>query len=177
MGGFFLVLEGPEGAGKSTLAATLTARARSTGSTVLAVRNRVGRRRPRRPCVVLDHSHAAGPEAELLLMLAARADLVRKVIRPALEAGSLVIADRFDLSTQAYQVAGAACRLTWSLRQTGLPPGAGRPHPGARRDAGGRTREAGQAGRRATGWKQREPTFTPAWPLRIWRRPDRVCNI
>jgi dTMP kinase len=40
------------------------------------------------------------------LMLAARADLVRRVIRPSLQAGSLVIADRFDLSTTAYQVAG-----------------------------------------------------------------------
>ena len=107
MGGFFLVLEGPEGAGKSTLAATLTARARSTGSTVVAVREPGGTTAAEAArAIVLDHSHAVGPEAELLLMLAARADLVRKVIRPALDAGSLVIADRFDLSTQAYQVAG-----------------------------------------------------------------------
>ena len=107
MGGFFLVLEGPEGAGKSTLAATLTARARSTGSTVVAVREPGGTAAAEAArAIVLDHSHATGPEAELLLMLAARADLVRKVIRPALQAGSLVIADRFDLSTRAYQVAG-----------------------------------------------------------------------
>ena len=107
MRGFFLVLEGPEGAGKSTLAATLTARARGTGATVVAVREPGGTTAAEAArAIVLDHSHAAGPEAELLLMLAARADLVRKVIRPALEAGSLVIADRFDLSTQAYQVAG-----------------------------------------------------------------------
>ncbi len=46
-------------------------------------------------------------------MLAARADLVRRVIRPALDAGSLVIADRFDLSTTAYQVAAAGCRRIW----------------------------------------------------------------
>ena len=108
MRGFFLVLEGPEGAGKSTLAATLAARATGTGAAVVAVRepggthgrrggprHRAGSRRMR-----------VGPEAELLLMLAARADLVRRVIGPALEAGSLVIADRFDLSTEAYQVAG-----------------------------------------------------------------------
>jgi dTMP kinase len=107
MQGFFLVLEGPEGAGKSTLAATLTARARSTGCTVVAVREPGGTTAAEAArAIVLDHSHATGPEAELLLMLAARADLVRKVIRPALEAGSLVVADRFDLSTQAYQVAG-----------------------------------------------------------------------
>ena len=107
MRGFFLVLEGPEGAGKSTLAAALAARARSTGSSVVAVRE-PGATTPAEAAraIVLDHSHATGPEPALLLMLAARADLVRKVIRPALEAGSLVIADRFDLSTRAYQVAG-----------------------------------------------------------------------
>src|SRR2546422_6244305 len=46
------------------------------------------------------------PVAELFLFLAARADLVQRVIRPALEAGQVVVADRFDLSTVAYQVAG-----------------------------------------------------------------------
>jgi dTMP kinase len=46
------------------------------------------------------------PAAELFLMLAARADLVERVIRPALNAGRVVLADRFDLSTIAYQVAG-----------------------------------------------------------------------
>jgi dTMP kinase len=70
--------------------------------------------------IVLDHSHAVGPEAELLLMLAARADLVRKVIRPALEAGSLVIADRFDPRPRPTG-GGAGLRLTWPPR-TGSPP-------------------------------------------------------
>jgi dTMP kinase len=46
------------------------------------------------------------PAAELFLFLAARADVVDKVIRPALAAGQVVLADRFDLSTMAYQVAG-----------------------------------------------------------------------
>jgi dTMP kinase len=45
-----------------------------------------------------------GPASELLLMLAARAALVRDVLRPALDEGKLVIADRFSLSTLAYQV-------------------------------------------------------------------------
>ena len=44
-----------------------------------------------------------GPVSELLLMLAARAAVVRDVVRPALEGGKLVIADRFSLSTLAYQ--------------------------------------------------------------------------
>jgi len=107
MRGFFLVLEGPEGAGKSTLAATLAARAKGTGAAVVAVREPGGTTAAEAArAIVLDHGHGVGPEAELLLMLAARADLVRRVIVPALEAGSLVIADRFDLSTRAYQVAG-----------------------------------------------------------------------
>src|SRR5438477_11319795 len=46
------------------------------------------------------------PEAELFLYLVARADLIAKVIRPALSAGRIVIADRYELSTRAYQVAG-----------------------------------------------------------------------
>jgi len=107
MRGFFLVLEGPEGAGKSTLAAALAARAKGTGANVMAVREPGGTSAAEAArAIVLDHGHDVGPEAELLLMLAARADLVRRVIGPALESGSLVIADRFDLSTQAYQVAG-----------------------------------------------------------------------
>jgi dTMP kinase len=107
MRGFFLVLEGPEGAGKSTLAAALAARARDAGAAVVPVREPGGTPAAEAArAIVLDHGHDVGPEAELLLMLAARADLVRRVIGPALEAGSLVIADRFDLSTQAYQVAG-----------------------------------------------------------------------
>src|SRR5437588_6114783 len=46
------------------------------------------------------------PAAELFLFLTARTDLVQRVIRPALEAGDVVIADRYNLSTMAYQVAG-----------------------------------------------------------------------
>jgi dTMP kinase len=54
--------------------------------------------------VVLSRTElSVGPASELLLMLAARAALVNDVIRPALEAGRLVLADRFALSTLAYQ--------------------------------------------------------------------------
>src|SRR5206468_3786987 len=56
--------------------------------------------------VALKFPHEMSPVAELFLFLAARADLVQRVIRPALEAGQVVVADRFDLSTIAYQVAG-----------------------------------------------------------------------
>jgi dTMP kinase len=56
--------------------------------------------------VALRSRHEISAAAELFLILAARADLVARVIRPALEAGQIVLADRFDLSTRAYQVAG-----------------------------------------------------------------------
>lgn len=105
--GFFLVLEGPEGAGKSTLAAALAAKCRHAGVDPVLVREPGGTpiaESARR--ALLDSDHPIAPETELFLVLAARADLVRQVIRPALEAGRLVLADRYDLSTHAYQVAG-----------------------------------------------------------------------
>lgn len=108
MPGFFLVVEGPDGAGKSSLVKRLAARLREAGLTVLEVREPGGTplaERARR--VVLDTALEASPLAELFLMLAARADLVAKVIRPALATGgSVVLSDRFELSTEAYQIAG-----------------------------------------------------------------------
>lgn len=105
--GRFVVLEGPEGAGKSTLAAALSARARAEGLDLVAVREPGGTPAAEAArAILLDHAHDVGPASELFLVLAARADLVRRVIRPALARGQLVLADRFDLSTRAYQVAG-----------------------------------------------------------------------
>ncbi len=105
--GLFLVVEGPEGAGKSTLVRWLAARLVRDGREVVAVREPGGTpvaEAARR--VALKFPHEMAPVAELFLILAARGDLVHQVIRPALEAGQVVVADRFDLSTMAYQVAG-----------------------------------------------------------------------
>lgn len=102
--GFFLVLEGVEGAGKSTHARRLAARLREAGIASRLAREPGGTEmgeRVRR--VVLDPELAMVPEAELLLLLAARAQLVREVVRPALERGEVVVADRYELSTLAYQ--------------------------------------------------------------------------
>jgi dTMP kinase len=55
---------------------------------------------------LLDPEHPVGPLAELFLYLAARSDLVQTVIRPALDAGRVVLSDRFALSTEAYQMVG-----------------------------------------------------------------------
>lgn len=106
--GLFIVVEGPEGAGKSTLVRGLAARLRADGRQVVTVREPGGTpvaEAARK--VVLKFPHAMGSAAELFLFLAARADLVERVVRPALEAGHMVVADRFELSTLAYQVAGA----------------------------------------------------------------------
>ena len=59
-----------------------------------------------RRLVLLDPAARPGPAAELFLYLVARADLVARVVRPALERGVTVLADRYDLSTRAYQIAG-----------------------------------------------------------------------
>jgi dTMP kinase len=105
--GCFIVLEGPEGAGKTTLAAALVARMRRDGREVVSIREPGGT--PVAEALrgeLLDRDREWTPEAELLYMVTARADLVTHVIRPALAAGKVVLSDRYDLSTMAYQGAG-----------------------------------------------------------------------
>jgi dTMP kinase len=109
--GKFVTLEGVDGAGKSThlqFIADLVAAAsgrhaivtREPGGTELAERLRHA---------IL--TEPMDPMAETLLVFAARADHVRKVIRPALEAGSWVVCDRFFDATVAYQGAGKGVPL------------------------------------------------------------------
>jgi len=103
----FVVVEGPEGAGKSTLVRWLGTAFRAEGREVLTVREPGGTpiaEAARK--LALKSRHDRAYAAELFLFLAARADLVERVIRPALADGQMVIADRFGLSTIAYQVAG-----------------------------------------------------------------------
>ena len=107
MGGAFIVVEGSDGAGKTSLARRLGDRLRSAGFEVVEVREPGGT--PVAEAAreaVLDADLDASPLAELFLILAARADLVSRVIRPALAEAKVVVGDRYDLSTQAYQVAG-----------------------------------------------------------------------
>ena len=107
LGGFFVVLEGPEGSGKSTLLAPLAACMRDGGMDPVVVREPGGTRAAEvARQALLDPEHPVGPIAELFLYLAARADLVATVIRPALQSGRAVLSDRYALSTEAYQMAG-----------------------------------------------------------------------
>ena len=105
--GLFIVLEGGEGSGKSTLLQPLSARMRERGVDPVIVREPGGTHAAeiaRR--ALLDPEHPVGPLSELFFFLAARADVVERVIRPALERDGVVISDRFALSTEAYQMAG-----------------------------------------------------------------------
>ncbi|MEM1200610.1 MAG: dTMP kinase [Pseudomonadota bacterium] len=103
--GKFITFEGGEGAGKSTqvrlLAEALTAR----GITVVQTREPGGAPQAEllRDLLISGDADRWSPEAEALLNYAARDDHLRTTIRPALEAGSWVLCDRFADSTRAYQ--------------------------------------------------------------------------
>jgi len=97
----FISLEGIDGSGKSTQAKLL---AEALGPETLLIREPGGTSAAERIRELLaDPSLEIDPFAELLLFSAARADLVSRVIRPALEAGTHVVADRFADSSVAYQ--------------------------------------------------------------------------
>ena len=126
--GKLIVFEGAEGAGKTTQIRLLGERLkmrgipsvtfREPGGTALgdAVRS-----------IVLAREGEIAPAAEALLFIASRAELVESEVRPALERGSVVILDRFFLSTYAYQIAGrglpeADVRAANHLATGGLVP-------------------------------------------------------
>jgi len=100
----FISLEGIDGSGKSTQAKLLV---EALGAETVAIREPGGTDAAERIRTLLaDPALELDPLAELLLFLAARADLTERVIRPALEAGHDVVSDRFSDSSVAYQ--GAA---------------------------------------------------------------------
>jgi dTMP kinase len=100
----FISLEGVDGSGKSTQARLLV---EALGEGTVAIREPGGTDAAERIRTLLaDPAVKLEPLAELMLFLAARADLTERVIRPALEAGRDVVSDRFSDSSVAYQ--GAA---------------------------------------------------------------------
>ncbi len=105
--GLFISIEGGEGAGKSTVIATLSDLLSADGREVVLTREPGGTPEGEAiRAVLLDPANHVVPEAELLLMFAARAQLVRRLIRPALARGAAVVADRFTDASYAYQGGG-----------------------------------------------------------------------
>jgi dTMP kinase len=106
MKGIFITFEGTEGCGKSTQIKLLAEHLKAIGHRVRLLREPGGTPIGEEIRHTLKHSqnnHAMTAEAELLLMNASRAQIVREIIRPALAAGEIVLCDRFYDSTTAYQ--------------------------------------------------------------------------
>src|SRR6266576_6580827 len=114
MKGLFITFEGTEGSGKSTQISLLAEHLRALKHTIRILREPGGTPIGEEIRHTLKHSaanQAMTAEAELLLMNASRAQLVREVIRPALAAGEIVLSDRFYDSTTAYQGYGRGLDL------------------------------------------------------------------
>ena len=110
--GFFIVFEGPEGAGKTTQIARLAAQLRAHGVEPVLTREPGGTRAADAiRQVILEPTLTIGPLTEFLLYSASRAQHVEEVIRPALECGKLVISDRFFGASVAYQGYGRGLEL------------------------------------------------------------------
>ena len=111
--GRFITFEGGEGCGKSTQVRRLAAALESAGIEVVLTREPGGTRLAELVRGLLKDEREDPPcdRSELLLFLAARAQLVKNVIRPALAAGKWVVSDRFSDSTFAYQGYGRGLPL------------------------------------------------------------------
>ncbi|TNJ35065.1 dTMP kinase [Arenimonas terrae] len=110
--GLFISIEGGEGAGKSTVIAALSDLLSADGREVVLTREPGGTPEGEAiRAVLLDPGNHVVPEAELLLMFAARAQLVRRLIRPALARGAAVVADRFTDASYAYQGGGRGLEM------------------------------------------------------------------
>ena len=113
MRGAFITLEGIEGVGKSTNLAFVESALRARGLEVVTTREPGGTDLGERVRGwILDGDHGVlAPEVETLLMFAARAHHLDRVIRPALAAGRWVVCDRFTDATFAYQGGGRGADL------------------------------------------------------------------
>lgn len=117
--GFFIVFEGGEGSGKTKHSTFVYEQLKQNG--IAAVHTRepgattLGKRI--RHLILEDSETAITPRAELLLFLADRAQHVDEVIQPALEAGQIVICDRFSGSTFAYQLGGRGLEDAETVKQ------------------------------------------------------------
>jgi len=125
----FISLEGGEGAGKTSAIAAIREQLQRSGGEIVLTREPGGTplAEQLRALLLGKHEEILVPEAELLMMFAARAQHVRNVIQPALQRGAWVISDRFTDSSYAYQGAGRGLDLslleTLEQNVVGLRPG------------------------------------------------------
>ena len=126
--GRLIVLEGGDGVGKTTQLPLVADALRACGLVVHTIREpgqtQVGQTVR---ALLLDPASHISPATEVLLFLSARAQVVAEVVQPALDAGEWVVADRFFVSTYAYQIAGhglddALVRAANSLATRGIVP-------------------------------------------------------
>ncbi|KTC98140.1 thymidylate kinase [Legionella erythra] len=114
--GCFVVVEGLEGAGKSTVIKTIKQALESRQLTVVTTREPGGTHIGETIRHLIKEPRPQEPMSaytELLLLYAARVQLLDQVIRPALKKGEWVLADRFELSTFAYQ--GGGRQIDWNI--------------------------------------------------------------
>jgi len=122
-------LEGGEGAGKTSALVAIRELLQARGHEVVLTREPGGTPLAEeiRQVLLSPHEENLGPETELLLMFAARAQHVREVVRPALQRGAYVVTDRFTDSSYAYQVDGRGMDLglveELERKVVGLKPG------------------------------------------------------
>ncbi len=108
LSGRFITVEGIEGAGKSTCVTFIRECLVGAGKSVVVTREPGGTAlgEKLRHLLLDHHQEAISPDAELLLMFAARAQHLARVILPALHAGQWVLCDRFSAASYAYQGGG-----------------------------------------------------------------------
>jgi dTMP kinase len=110
--GLFITIEGGEGVGKSTQACLIAERLTRAGAEVVQTREPGGTPvGDRIRSLLLDPTSDMAPSTELFLYEASRAEIVARVVAPALERGAIVLCDRFYDSTTAYQAYGRGLPL------------------------------------------------------------------
>lgn len=126
----FITLEGPEGSGKTSQMSDLAIYLREQGYEVITTREPGGTsigNQIRGVLTNLDNTELM-PRTEILLFLAARAQLVEQLIRPALENDKIVLCDRYGDSTLAYQGYGHQTDLEWLKRLLAFATGGLKPN-------------------------------------------------